>query len=135
MNMIKRSRLKVLWLITVAVLLTPIVLYRVPVSASKTFSAEIQYRFIDFLFDNPPRMYFESLLGNRRIRLSDSIIEWVYIDRASYNKLWAESPFAMKEKQYTIVGTFRMRKILAGGYSVAELVDTTHIAGDPYIRK
>ena len=132
----KRSWFVVLCFMLVGILLTPVIMYRLSVSESKTFSAEIQYRFFGkHFFEFSPRMYFENIIGSREIYLSDSTIDWVYVDRATYKKLWPEYPFDIWGMHYSIIGTFRVRKVLSGGYSVAELVDTVHIAGDPYIIK
>ncbi len=119
----------------ILLLVLPFIIYRTPVSGQLEFKSEVVYRMVDLGFDDNPRYYIENWSGNRRIYLKDEKIKWIYIDSNDYRKLWPESPFELRKKSYTIVGTFRIRKILAGGYGVAEVVDTVHMVGDPDIWK
>jgi len=119
----------------ILVLLAPVISYRLPVSNTQTFKAEILYKFWDLGFDDYLRNYLENKIGNRRVYLCDSDVKWIYVNSNNYKKLWPESPFLMKEKNYTIVGTFKIRRLLTGGYTIAEVLDTTHIAGTPLTQK
>ncbi len=90
---------------------------------------------IDFGFDNAVRNYLEYRTGDVRIFLNSNAIKSLYVDTNDRKKLWPESPFAMKEKNYTIVATFKVSKALLGGYTLARVIDTVHLTGTPAIHK
>ena len=90
---------------------------------------------IDLSSDNAVRNYFEYRAGNVRVFLNDDEIKWLYVDTNDYKKLWPESPFIMKEKNYTIVATFNVSKSLVGKFTLAKVVDTVHVIGRPLIHK
>lgn len=127
-------------LVTLAFLLVllawkPAVVYHIPISSPQVVKAEIRYQVLDMGIDDAVRNYLEHRNGNVRIFLDDDNIKWLYIDSNDRRKLWPESPFAMKEKNYTIVAEFKVSKALLGGYTVATVADTTHVSGSPLIRK
>ena len=113
----------------------PVLVYRLPVSTTKILKAEIKYQMVDLGFDDIYRNYFENRAGNSRVYLNDDKIKWLYVDSNDRKKLWPESPFTMKKKNYRISATFKVKKLLFGGYSVAVLADTVHVRGVPEIHK
>ncbi len=131
----KKVILIVFMLLLAIVAWKPTVIYRIPISAPQFLKAEIKYQMIDLGFDDAVRNYLEYRNGNVRVYLNDDKIEWLYVDTNDRKKLWPESPFIMKEKNYTIVAKFKVSKALIGNFTLAKIVDTVHIAGSPIIRK
>ena len=111
------------------------VLFRLPCNGAKIIKAKISYRMIDIGFDDAVRDYFEYACGNAKVYLAGNMIPWLYVDSGDRKRLWPESPFVMREKNYTIVATFKVRKLLFDGYSIAEITDTQRVAGIPEIPK
>lgn len=113
----------------------PAIVYHIPISKSQIFKAEIKYEMVDLGFDNAVRNYLEYRTGNVRIFLNNDEIKSLYVDTNDCKKLWPESPFAMKEKNYTIIATFKVSKALFGNYTLARVIDTIHVSDSPFIHK
>lgn len=79
----------------------------------------------------------ELLLGNKKVFLADPIddLQWVYVDKITFRKLWPEPPLAMSRKNYTIKARFRTYKLLFGGYGKASVISIEKLEENPIIRK
>lgn len=112
------------------------VAFRVPIGKSQMVTAEIKYKVVDFdlSLHGYLRDVFEKIGGHRKVNLVDERIPSLYIAKSSKDILSAESPWEMKRKNYTVVATFKVWKVVSGDYC-ATLVDTVHVAHQPVIRK
>ncbi len=133
----KRSRKKIVLIVFTLLLVflawKPAFVYHIPVGPPVYLKAEIKYQLVDFFIDI--RTICEYRTGNVRIFLNDDKIKWLYVDADDKKKLWPESPFVMKEKNYTIIATFKVTKALFGNFTLAKVVDTTHVTSSPLIQK
>jgi hypothetical protein len=119
--------------------LLAIATYRIPNGNSQRFEAEIQYQMLDLgQLDVFRYNCIEYVLQNRRVFLrthSDSV-EWFYVSPDDFLKCWPETPVELKRKHYTIKAQFEARPLwLVQGFTIATVIDTQHISGEPLITK
>ncbi|WP_221417854.1 hypothetical protein, partial [Fulvivirga kasyanovii] len=112
-------------------------LIRLPVSKSIVIDSRVIYRMVDTTQGDFLRNGIEMLLGNKKVFLADPIddLNWVYVDKTIFEKLWPESPLEMSRKNYTIKARFRTYKLLFGGYGKASVIGIEKLEENPIIRK
>jgi len=83
------------------------------------------------------RGFVEDRLNNRRIFLADlkSSRNWIYVSKDDFDQIWSESPFTMRDKNYTIKVKFQTSKLMNGDYSKARLISIKRVPGKPKITK
>lgn len=110
---------------------------RIPTSKDIIIESRIRYQMVDFGQSDFIRNGIEYKLDNKRIFLQDTIngIRWLYVNSNDFKKLWPESPFKMREKNYTIKAKFRTHRLLDGTYSKATLLEVDSINESPMITK
>lgn len=108
--------------------------YRIGSVKSIRGKSEVKYQIID-LQNDWFRSTFESLFGNKRIYLTEQFrtTEWLYISKKDFKTLWPESPFDMKEKNYTISFEFETQPLFLGGFSIAKITSIEKIDKQPVI--
>ncbi len=69
------------------------------------------------------RSLIEHKINNRRVYFKDTLpnLNYLYLDNESFIKLQPESPWTMRDKNYTIKATLQANELIFGGYSVAKL--------------
>ena len=106
-------------------------IYRATYSAQEEITAEVHYQVIEINLSN--RHIFEGIMGNELVRLDGLGV--FYVSPKDRRLLWPKSPHEMRNKNYTIEATIKVRKLIAGGYSVAEVVSTQKTNKQPRIMK
>ena len=132
----------VYWLPLIAILiLLPVMgIYaglRLPASKSIMIDSRIRFQMTDTGQVDFIRNSIELLSGNKRIFFADPIdgLEWVYVDRVDFGKLWPESPLEMNNKHYSIKARFKTYRLLFGGYAKAKVISIKKIEENPIIAK
>ena len=92
---------------------------------------------VDFGQSDFFRGYVEDRLNNRRVFLADlkTSRNWIYVGKDYSDQIWPESPFTMRDKNYTIKVKFKTSKLLNGDYSKPRLISIERVSGTPMITK
>ena len=108
-------------------------LYRLPASSESEFiEGKVLYQLNESIETN--RGFFEEvLLQNKILRLKGQGI-W-YLSKSDHAKLWPEDPIDMYKQGYTMKAKLRVKKLLFGGYSNAELVKHDKLHEKPTVWK
>lgn len=108
-------------------------LYRIPASSETEFiEGEVLYQLNESIETN--RGFFEeALMQNRILRLKGKGI-W-YLSVSDHTKLWPEDPIEMYKQGYTMKAKLKVKKLLFGGYSNAELVKYDKLDEKPTVWK
>ncbi|MBN2702555.1 MAG: hypothetical protein JXR29_14010 [Methylothermaceae bacterium] len=91
----------------------------------------VLYRVVELEFSF--RHALECLRGGKPVRIEG--YPPLYVSKADYAKLWPESPHAMLEKGYAIKAELRVKPLLFGGLSRAEVVSTEILHVEPCVSK
>jgi hypothetical protein len=109
------------------------VLYRLPASSETEFlEGKVLYQLTETVATNR-RVFEESLMQNRILRMKDNSM-W-YVSKSNHEKLWPEDPISMYKKGYTFKVKLKVKKLLFGGYSKAEVVKYNKINEKPTVWK
>ena len=109
------------------------VLYRLPASSEiEFFEGEVLYQLTETIETNR-RVFEEIFLQNRILRLKGNSV-W-YISKSDHSKLWPEDPISMYKKGYTFKVKLKVKKLLFGGYSKAEIVKHNKVNEKPTVWK
>jgi len=109
------------------------VLYRLPASSeTEFFEGKVLYQLTETIATNR-RFFEESLLQNRILRMKSNRV-W-YVSKSDHEKLWPEDPISMYKKGYTFKVKLKVKKLLFGGYSKAEVVNYNKINEKPTVWK
>jgi hypothetical protein len=107
-------------------------MYRLPSGEiEEDFTGEIHYKFLELGLTN--REVFEELFGNRIVRLEGQSI--LFVPATQKARLWRESPHDMWEKKYTFRAKLKAKRLLFGGYGVAEVVGIERLEKEPILSK
>lgn len=109
------------------------VLYRLPASSDSEFiEGKILYQLNETIETN--RGFFEeALMQNKILRLKGNGL-W-YLSKSDHTKLWPEDPVDMYKQGYTMRAKLKVKKLLFGGYSNAELVEYDKLQEKPTVWK
>ncbi len=109
------------------------VIYRLPASSEIEFvEGEVLYQLNETIESN--RGFFEeALMQNRILRLKGNGI-W-YLSKTDHAKLWPEDPISMYKKGYTFKVKLKVKKLLMGGYSDADIVEYHKLDKKPTVWK
>ena len=109
------------------------VLYRLPASSeTDVFEGKVLYQLTEIVATNR-RFFEESLMQNRILRLKSNRV-W-YVSKSDHVKLWPEDPITMYKKGYTMKVELKVKKLLFGGYSKAEVVQYKRLDEKPTVWK
>jgi hypothetical protein len=108
-------------------------LYRLPASSdTELVEGEVLYQLNETIETN--RGFFEeALMQNKILRLKGHGV-W-YLSKTDHTKLWPEDPIEMYKKGYTFKVKLKVKKLLFGGYSNAEVVQYKRVAEKPTVWK
>lgn len=109
------------------------VLYRLPASSEVEFiEGKVLYQLNESIESN--RGFFEeAVMQNRILRLRGKGL-W-YLSKSEHTKLWPEDPIEMYKQGYTMKAKLKVKKLLFGGYSNAELVKYDKVQEKPTVWK
>ena len=109
------------------------VLYRLPASSeTEFFEGKVLYQLTETIETNR-RVFEEILMQNRILRMKSNRV-W-YVSKSDHKKLWPEDPISMYKKGYTFKVKLKVKKLLFGGYSKAEVVKYNKINEKPTVWK
>jgi hypothetical protein len=109
------------------------VLYRLPASSeTEFFEGKVLYQLTETIETNR-RVFEEILMQNRILRMKSNRV-W-YVSKSDHAKLWPEDPISMYKKGYTFKVKLKVKKLLFGGYSKAEVVKYNKINEKPTVWK
>ncbi len=118
-----------LWLLWFAVSWA---MYRIPVDHEEdVLAGEVHYKFLELGLTN--RAAFEDLLGNRIVRLEGQ--PTLYAPASEKAKLLPENPHEMWDKKYSLRAKLRAKRLLFGGYGIAEIVSIERLEKEPILSK
>lgn len=111
--------------------------YRLAYSVLIKGESELNYKMIDIAKANFFRHSFESMLGKKRVFLKSKLkeVEWLYLTKKDYEKLFPESPLKMAEQMYTIRFKFQAQQLVFGGIGEAKITSFEKINNPPEISK
>lgn len=108
-------------------------LYRLPASSeTEFFEGKVLYQLTETIATNR-RFFEESLMQNRILRMKSNRV-W-YVSKSDHAKLWPEDPITMYKKGYTMKVKLKVKKLLFGGYSKAEIVKYKKLDEKPTVWK
>jgi len=107
-------------------------MYRIPAGdIDEAISGEVHYKFIELGLTN--REAFEGVFGNRVVRLVGQPV--LFVPAAQIARLWPESPHEMRDKRYTLRAKLQAKRLLFGGYGVAEIASIERLEKEPILSK
>ena len=111
--------------------------YRLAYSMLIKGESELNYKMIAIAKTNFFRHLLESMLGKKRVSLKNKFkeVEWLYLTKKDYEKLFPESPIKMTEQMYTIRFKFQAQQLVFGGIGEAKITSFEKINKPPEISK
>nr|WP_086939783.1 hypothetical protein [Thaumasiovibrio occultus] len=106
--------------------------YRWAVGDDQTIDVEICWCAVDL--DTSPRIYFESLAGNKPVYLTEHPRK-IYVSAAQYSQLYPLSYDELNTQQCVIAAKLAIRPLHLGGFSVAKVLECEKIAGQVVYHK